>query len=211
MGTGKGGKPDPHGVDVPEPYFRRELLTVPEGKQLDSSAARAAEAGLTCIALELLDGAMCSLREEGAAADGAAIQPRHIDAAFRSNAELRLLWAAWLVENPPAPCTGDPSAQPSAAKSPGGAFDDAIDRLLEAVDPEGTLTISGSAKCVVAKLLAHLVRQLTNAAAELSTRVNSDVIHGEDVRAACRVLTTGELRLLLDREVRAAMAKAPPG
>lgn len=210
MSSGKGGEPDPHHVDVPEPCFSRELLTLPRGKQLDPGAARAADAGLTYLAGELLDGAHGFWREEGAA-DGSAIQPRHVDAAFRSDAELRRLWAAWLVENPPASRSGDPSAQPSAAKPSSGAFDGVIDRLMESTDPTGTLAVSGPARGVVAELLAHLVRQLMNAAAEVSTRVNSDVIHREDVRGACRVLTTGELRLLADREIRETMPKAPPG
>lgn len=212
MSSGNDKKSASDPASPSEPFFPSELLTVPRGKQLDPGAARAADAGLTYIEMELLSEAKEFLEADTAAhkADGEEIQRRHVDAVLRTDAELRLLWAAWLIENPPISQTGTPPAQRPAAATSHGAFDDNIDRAMKRVYVEGTLTVSASARAVVTGLLTHLIQQTMRVAAEISTRVNSDVIHAEDIRAACRALLSGELRSLADREIRESM-RLPPG
>lgn len=204
-------KPSSDPASPSEPCFPSELLTVPHGKQLDPAAARAANAGLTYIESELLSEAKEFLEADTAAhkADGKEIQRRHVDAVLRSDAEMRRLWAAWLIENPPISQTGTPPAQRPAATIPHSAFDDNIDRAMNLVYGGRNLSVSASARAVVAELLTHLVQQTMRTAAVIATRVNSDVIHAEDIRAACRALVPGELGPLTDREIRESMGPRP--
>ncbi|MGB8942952.1 MAG: hypothetical protein WCD21_22325 [Streptomyces sp.] len=213
MSQGKGGKPDPRGDAEPSKLLiPDQLITAHTSKQLHPKAVRAAQAMLAFIAMELLDEAAKGSQEADAThaneAGGKEIQPRHVDAAIRADAELRRPLAFCLIESAPAPRAGAPSVQRAAVNTPDGAFDDSIDRLMKNISPEGNVTVGTSAKGMVSGLLTFLVEQLMYNAAVISTRVNSDVVHAEDVRAAAQVMLTGELCQLVDREMREAVIKA---
>ncbi|MGW7418324.1 hypothetical protein [Streptomyces sp. NPDC054863] len=213
MSQGKGGKPDPRGDAEPRKLMiPDQLITTHTRKQLHPKAVRAAQAMLVYIAMELLDEAAKAFQQTDTThankAGGKEIQPRHVDAAIRSDAELHRLLAVCLMESVPTPRVGAQPVQRTAANPPDGAFNDSIDRLMESISPDGAIPLGTSARGMVSSLLTFLVEQLIHTADVFSTRVNSDVVHAEDVRAAAQVMLTGELRQLVDQEMRTAVMKA---
>ncbi|MYY82067.1 MULTISPECIES: hypothetical protein [unclassified Streptomyces] len=204
MSQKKGGKPDPAAhEEQPEAILPERLFVAHTKKQLHPKASRAAAAGLICVMGEILDGAyLLRLNADADEAGGKEIQPRQVDDAIRSDNDLRRLLAAWLLER--APATGT-EPQP-VSSTPDGALGGAIDRIMSALSPDESVTVSASAKSVLAGLLALLIEQLMHAADVLSTRISSNVIHAEDVRAAVQMMLTGELRQLADREISRATA-----
>lgn len=203
MSQRKDEKPDPAAHEQKsEPYLPEQLFTSHAKKQLHPKAAGAAAAGLIYVVGEILEGAnqqraMADAAEEG----GREIQPRHVDAAIRSDSELRRLLSAWVLDRTPAPRSGAQPAQQPVPNTPDGAIDHSIDRLMSAITPDETVSVSPSARSILVGLLALLIEQLMDAADVISTRTNSDVIYKEDVRAALKVILTGEMRQLADREI----------
>ncbi|MEU4797620.1 hypothetical protein [Streptomyces sp. NPDC023327] len=208
MSQKKGGKPDPVAhTEQPEAILPEQLFVAHTKKQLHPKAARAVAAGLICVMGEVLDGAyLLRLKADADEAGGKEIQPRQVDDAIRSDEELRRLLSAWLLERAPAARTEPRPVRQPVASTPGAALEGAIDRMMSALSPDESVAVSALAKSVLAGLLALLIEQLMDAADVISTRLNSNVIHAEDVRAAVQVMLTGELRRLADREISRAIA-----
>ncbi|MEU1482812.1 hypothetical protein [Streptomyces sp. NPDC005752] len=208
MSQKKGGKTDPAAhKEQPEAILSEQLFVAHTKKQLHPKASRAVAAGLICVMGEILDGAyLLRLNADADEAGGKEIQPRQVDDVIRSDNDLRRLLAAWLLERAPATRTEPQPVQQPVASTPDGALEGAIDRIMSALSPDESVTLSASARSVLAGLLALLIEQLMDAADVLSTRISSNVIHAEDVRAAVQVMLTGELRQLADREISRATA-----
>ncbi|MFJ8706426.1 hypothetical protein [Streptomyces sp. EN16] len=204
----RGGRPDPAAhKEQPEAILSEQLFAAHTKKQLHPKASRAVAAGLICVMGEILDGAyLLRLNADADEAGGKEIQPRQVDDAIRSDNALRRLLAAWLLERAPAARTEPQPVQQPVASAPDGALEGAIDRMMSEISPDESVTVSASAKSVLVGLLALLIERLMHAADVLSTRISSNVIYAEDVRAAVQVMLTGELRQLADREISRATA-----
>lgn len=209
MSQKKGGKPDPAAhKEQPVAILSEELFVVHTKKQLDPKAASAVAAGLIYVMLEILNGAYdLRLNADADEAGDKEIQPRQVEDAIRSDADLRRLLSAWLLERAPAARTEPRPVKQPVASTPDGALEGAVDRMMSALSPDESATVSASAKSVLAGLLALLIEQLMDTADALCARVSSNVIHAEDVREAVQMMLTGELRRLADREVSNAIAK----
>lgn len=208
MSQGKDGKPDPAAYgQQPEAILPEQLFAAHATKQLHPKATRALAAGLIYIMGEIMNGAYgLRVKADAEEADGREIQPHQVEEAIRSDNELRRLLSAWLLEGAPGAQTASQPVQQPVAPTPDRALENSVDRMMSAINPDESVTVSASARRLLAGLLTLLAEHMMDAADVISTRTNSNVIYAEDVRAAVKVMLTGEMRQLADREISSATA-----